>query len=163
MQRKLNRIVRAARSRESYPIISLVGIEDIYSHIREELIVFLKSTLENKELCSLLDRIITRPIVKKILMPISSGKTINSTSKDLIISLGMDVLPKELTKLATQCFSFWKKIYSGMEAFIEQVRLVGRVCSPLERPVLYSTPYFKTSQDSNIKRWNHAHLESSTR
>lgn len=75
------------------------------------------------------------------------GKTANSTTKDLIECLSQDVLPKECSKLAALCFKFWKNKYSYMDAFIELISLVGRVCSSLERPVLYSADYFSTSQD----------------
>lgn len=124
-------------------------IFDIYSHMRIELILFLKESLseDNPELCAILDRVLTRSIVKKIYMPIIYGKTANSTTKDLIECLSQDVLPKECSKLASLCFIFWKKKYNYMDAFIELISLVGRVCSSLERPVLYSAEYFSTSQD----------------
>jgi DNA-directed RNA polymerase len=124
-------------------------IFDIYSHMRIELIDFLKASLsvENPELCAILDRVLTRSVVKKIYMPIIYGKTANSTTKDLIECLSQDVLPKECSKLAVLCFKFWKTKYSYMDAFIQLISLVGRVCSSLERPVLYSAEYFSTSQD----------------
>jgi DNA-directed RNA polymerase len=124
-------------------------ILDIYLYIREELIKFLKESLcdENPDLCDILDQIITRSIVKQIYMPIIYGKTAISTTKDLIVSLNQHVLPKECVKLATLCFQFWRKKYSYMDAFIDLISLVGRVCSSLERPVLYSAEYFSTSQD----------------
>nr|CAA71809.1 RNA polymerase [Beta vulgaris subsp. maritima] len=124
-------------------------INDIYSYIRLDLIQYLEDSIrfENPQLCNILNRVITRSIVKKIFMPIIYGKTVNSTTKDLMISLGQDVLPKECVKLSTLCFKFWKDRYSGMNSFIELIRLVGRVCASLERPVVYSTPLFNTSQD----------------
>lgn len=83
-------------------------------------------------------------------MPIIYGKTINSTTENLKESLFQDVLPKECTKLAALCFQFWKTRYSYMNAFISLIGLVGRVCSSLERPVLYDAEYFSTSQDYKI-------------
>lgn len=80
-------------------------------------------------------------------MPIIYGKTANSTTKDLIECLSQDVLPKECSKLAALCFQFLKNKYSYMDAFIQLICLVGRVCSSLERPVLYCAEYFSTSQD----------------
>lgn len=124
-------------------------IFDIYSEIRIKLIDFLKDILreENPQLCAILDRVLSRSIVKKIYMPIIYGKTVNSTTKDLIECLSHDILPKECSKLAALCFQFWKNQYSYMEAFIQLISLVGRVCSTLERPVLYCAEYFSTSQD----------------
>lgn len=124
-------------------------IHDVYDYIKSNFIIYLKKSLlnENAPLCNILDRIITRSIVKKIFMPMIYGKTLNSTSKDLITSLSQDVLATECVKLSTLCFKFWKDHFSGLESFIELLRLVGRICASLERPVLYSTPYFHTSQD----------------
>ena len=124
-------------------------IFDIYSHMRIELISFIKDSLseENPELCAILDRVLTRSIVKQIYMPIIYGKTANSTTKDLIVSLCQDLLPKECTILSVLCFKFWQEKYSFMYSFIQLISLVGRVCSYLDRPVLYSTEYFSTSQD----------------
>ncbi|XP_027333857.1 uncharacterized protein LOC113848504 [Abrus precatorius] len=141
---------------ESYALLTnLINggeIFDIYSNIRLELIEFLKVALRdvNPELCAILDRVITRSIVKQIYMPIIYGKTVNSTTEDLKESLFQDVLPKECPKLAALCFQFWKTRYSYMNSFIGLIGLVGRACSSLERPVLYDAVYFSTSQDYKI-------------
>ena len=124
-------------------------IHDVYLYIREHFIIYLTKSLykENPSLCKMLPEIITRSIVKKIFMPIIYGKTVNSTSKDLIALLSRNLLPKECVQIATLCFKFWKDHFHKMEYFIELISLAGRICSSYDRAVLYSTPYYYTSQD----------------
>lgn len=123
-------------------------IYDQYSHILIELLEFFKMELKKKELVQIVCDKFDRKIVKSIYMPIIYGKTVQSTASDLYEKLGRFLSRKECYLVATACFHFFKTKYSNMDCLIRLVRDIGWISSSCEHPVIYSSQFCTTVQDS---------------
>ena len=121
-------------------------IQDVYTYFLEELREFMKEEMEIN-LSTIVISLLTRKIVKSIFMPIIYGKTVMSTGSDLKDHLSHYLTHKECFAVASVCFKFWRKKYSGMDSLIRLIRSIGWFVSATDRPVKYRIPYFTTVQD----------------
>lgn len=126
---------------------SLYGeINDVYLFFLEELKEFMKAELEDN-LCSVVCKHLNRKIVKSIFMPILYGKTLMSTSTDLMGHFSQHLTRKECFLVGKVCFKFFKEKYPGMECLIRLISLIGWVASARGSAVTYNVSYFTTVQD----------------
>lgn len=81
-------------------------------------------------------------------MPLVYGKTVYSMAQDIRKTENGSLLtPKECYDLAVQCSNFWCNKYPDIVNLMKLLNLIAWVCSKLDKPVLYSTPYITTVQD----------------
>lgn len=123
------------------------SIQDVYTFFLKELKEFMIAELENKNLATIVCKLLTRKLVKGIFMPLIYGKTLMSTAYDLRDNLSHYITPKESFQVASVCFKFWKIKYKGMECLIQLIRNIGWVAAARDCPVFYKTPYYTTVQD----------------
>lgn len=121
-------------------------INDIYTHILEDLKDYLKKVLPDDEYSVILKGF-PRKLVKSIFMPLVYGKTAYSMTDDLMNVFGDLYQRKDCIKLAFLLESFFKVKYSNVINLMNLVRAVGWVSSAAARPVYYSTPVLTTLQD----------------
>ncbi|XP_022974959.1 uncharacterized protein LOC111473779 [Cucurbita maxima] len=121
-------------------------IQDVYLYFLAELKEFMKEELD-PNLCSVVCKHLSRKIVKSIFMPIIYGKTVMSTSTDLMVHFSQHLTSKECFNVASVCFKFFKEKYPGMECLIRLIRLIGWVASSRDSAVKYNVSYFTSVQD----------------
>ncbi|XP_022974198.1 uncharacterized protein LOC111472781 [Cucurbita maxima] len=121
-------------------------IQDVYLYFLADLKEFMKAELD-PNLCSVVCKHLSRKIVKSIFMPIIYGKTVMSTSTDLMVHFSQHLTSKECFNVASVCFKFFKEKYPGMECLIRLIRLIGWVASSRDSAVKYNVSYFTSVQD----------------
>ncbi|XP_022933021.1 uncharacterized protein LOC111439690 [Cucurbita moschata] len=123
-------------------------IQDVYLYFLAELKEFMEAEPEfDRNLCSVVCKHLSRKIVKSIFMPIIYGKTVMSTSIDLMVHFSQHLTNKECYKVASVSFKFFKEKYPGMECLIRLIRLIGWVASSRDSAVKYNVSYFTSVQD----------------
>lgn len=134
-------------SRQTNLIPSTDGqIQDVYSCLHEELLEFLVERLDPNE-NAIIGSLLTRTLVKKLFMPLVYGKTVISMAKDIRDVSGSLLSFKDCYRIGVLCHEFWSEKYPDIANFIKLISLIGWFCSVLDRPVVYSIPYFTTVQD----------------
>lgn len=121
-------------------------IQDFYMFLKDELQVFLHSRLDTNKYAILESRL-TRKLVKVLFMPLIYGKTVITMASDIREVYGSLLSFKDAFYIAQLCHEFWKKKYPDIANFMKLINLIGGFCSVLDKPVLYSIPYFTTVQD----------------
>ncbi|KAL8553268.1 hypothetical protein ACS0TY_001800 [Phlomoides rotata] len=124
-------------------------IQDIYDFFRMELLSFLKDELDEHVYTSI-ESFFTRKLVKSIFMPLIYGKTLMSTNDDIKAVLSQYMTHKECFNITRLCFKFWSTKYEHMDCLIRLIRIIGWFASTCDRPVLYQTDFFNTSQDYRV-------------
>lgn len=121
-------------------------IQDVYFCLHEELKEFLVRRLDPTKY-AIIGSLLTRKLVKKLFMPLVYGKTVISMAKDIRDVSGSLLSYKDCYGIGVLCHEFWSNKYPDIANFIKLISLIGWFCSVLDKPVLYSIPYFTTVQD----------------
>lgn len=121
-------------------------IQDLYLCLKDELQEFLHSRLD-KNKYAIIESRLTRMLVKRLFMPLIYGKTVITMASDIREVYGSLLSIKDYYHIAQLCHEFWRKKYPDIANFMKLINLIGWFCSVLEKPVLYSIPYFTTVQD----------------
>lgn len=123
-------------------------IQDIYTNMLYNLQKYIQyKTYLDDSLKDLLCKLLNRKLVKEIFMPIIYGKTMHSTTGDIVNSLSQFLTKKESFLLAKICFQFWKEEYSNIDCLISLIKTIGWVVSARDCQVMYRTSLFTTVQD----------------
>jgi DNA-directed RNA polymerase len=88
-----------------------------------------------------------RKLIKSLFMPMVYGKTTISMGNDIRQQYGDLLSSKDSSNLAKLCANFWSHKYPDIVNFMELISLISRLCSEMDRAVVYSTPYLTTKQD----------------
>lgn len=121
-------------------------IQDLYSCLKDEIMVFLHSRLDNEKY-AIIKSLLTRKLVKQVFMPLIYGKTIITVTKDISDAYGGLLSFKDYYQIALLFQVFWKNKYPDIVNLMKLINLIGWICSFLGKPVQYSVPYFTTVQD----------------
>lgn len=121
-------------------------IQDVYLRLQEELKEFLTRRL-NPTMYAIIESLLTRKLVKSLFMPLVYGKTVISMAKDIRDVSGLSLNNKDSYEIGVLCHEFWSNKYPDIANLIKLISLIGWFCSALDKPVLYSIPYFTTAQD----------------
>ncbi|KAB2612645.1 DNA-dependent RNA polymerase [Pyrus ussuriensis x Pyrus communis] len=106
-------------------------IQDLYLNLKDELLVFLRLRLEHNKY-TIIESLLTRKLVKYLFMPLIYGKTIRTMIHDI----------REV-----YCSLLSYQDSKQMVNLMNLINLIGWFCSVLDKPVLYSIPFFTTVQD----------------
>ena len=121
-------------------------IQDLYMCLKNELKEFLHSRLDDN-MFSIIESGLTRKIVKLLFMPLIYGKTVIAMADDIREAYGELLRRKDHYHIAKLCYEFWINKYPDIANLMKLINLIGGLCSALDRPVIYSIPYFTTVQD----------------
>lgn len=131
-------------------------ILDVYTFFLEELRDYLPSKWD-RTLSEMICARLTRPLIKRLFMPLVYGKTVPSMANDISDHLSDFLNKRECNKLASLCTIFWRERFPGIVNLMTLVRNVGWLSCAFNTPVYYSIPYFTTVQDymkmDNVKIW----------
>lgn len=126
-------------------------INDIYTMLLEELLVFFDKVL-SEPLLSTVIKLFNRSLVKSIYMPMIYGKSQYSVCTDLKSEFSNKLTDKECREITQICFRFWSDRYHGMDCLIKLIRSIGWVVSSRDSPVSYKVPFFRTVQDYMVMK-----------
>ena len=121
-------------------------IQDLYLSLQNELQNFLQERLDNNKYVIIESRL-TRKLIKRLFMPLIYGKTVITMARDIREDYGSLLSYKDYYIIAQLCHEFWIRKYPDIANLMKLINLVGWLCSSLDKPVFYSTPYFTTVQD----------------
>jgi hypothetical protein len=85
--------------------------------------------------------------MKKIFMPLIYGKTVKAISDDILHHYKSLLSYSDSSKMAMHCCAFWKSSYPLVSVFMRMINNIGWISSIRGKAVLYSVPFFTTSQD----------------
>ena len=115
---------------------------DLYAIMRDGYIKCLK---ESKLFAP--EFLFTRKLVKRLVMPLTYGKTVKSMADDIHSVMGKYISFKTSMKLAMECHKIWRSKFAGVYNMFKLFGCVGGLCASLDRGVKLSTPLFNSFQD----------------
>ncbi|KAF6177120.1 hypothetical protein GIB67_005108 [Kingdonia uniflora] len=121
-------------------------IKDLYIFMKKGLKDYLRGKLDEDKY-TIVESMLTRKLVKQLFMPLIYGKTILTMSGDIIECYGPLLQKKDCGAIAKHYYDFWNHRFPEIKFFMKMINLIGLICSALDKPVVYVTPYFTTVQD----------------
>jgi len=122
-------------------------IQDVYTHILRDFKEFLNSRFNDKFKREIIESKLNRKLIKSLFMPLIYGKTVNAMELDIKQAYGQLLSREDSRKIASLSNEFFKETYPDITNLMKLITIIGWFCSALDRPVLYSIPYFTTKQD----------------
>jgi DNA-directed RNA polymerase len=122
-------------------------IQDLYLSLRDDLEKFLKKEVINENTFFIINKFLTRKLVKGLFMPLIYGKTEYGMRDDILSHYGLLLSHTDIINLTKLCHKFWMEKYPGIANLMKLINLIGWFCSVLEKPVIYTTSYYGTVQD----------------
>lgn len=122
-------------------------IQDVYTCILRDFKEYLNSRLNDNKKRDIIESKLNRKLIKSLFMPLIYGKTVNAMELDIKEAYGQLLSREDSRKIASLSNEFFKDTYPDIANLMKLITFIGWFCSALDRPVLYSIPYFTTKQD----------------